>query len=135
RSTLEGHFRGIGAVAFSPDGQLVASASSTLNTSDDNTVRLWEAATGTARSTLEGHSSWVRAVAFSPDGQYIQTDRGDIALSFPTTLLPSPSSHILVQGQWISLNQQRLLWLPLEYRRSFSAVNKNVVCLGHPSGR
>jgi WD40 repeat protein len=58
-------------VAFSPDGQLVAS------TSDDKTVRLWEAATGTFRSTLEGHSDYVRAVAFSPDGQLVASASGD----------------------------------------------------------
>jgi len=69
--TLEGHSNWVLAVAFSPDGKLLASAS------DDMIVRLWDSATGAALQTLEGHSNWVRAVAFSPDGKLVASASDD----------------------------------------------------------
>jgi hypothetical protein len=52
-------------VAFSTDGKLLATAN------DDNSVRLWDAATGKVGKTLWGHTGPVYTLAFSPDGQFL----------------------------------------------------------------
>ncbi|MBD2415699.1 WD40 repeat domain-containing protein, partial [Nostoc calcicola FACHB-3891] len=57
--------------AFSPDGKTIASAGA------DNTVKLWNAATGKEIITLNGHSNWVYSVAFSPDGKTIASAGAD----------------------------------------------------------
>ena len=48
-----------------------------LTGSDDNTARLWDAATGKAVATLEGHTDAVTVLAFSPDGARVVTGSDD----------------------------------------------------------
>src|SRR5258708_36729749 len=58
--TYRGHSAGVMGVAWSPDGTRLASGS------DDNTVQVWDAATGGHVYTYRGHVVAVRGAAWSP---------------------------------------------------------------------
>jgi serine/threonine protein kinase len=63
--TCRGHVGIVWAVAWSPDGQYIASAS------DDCTAKIWDITSGESIFTFNGHSNKVNAVAWSPDGRCI----------------------------------------------------------------
>ncbi|EGD81764.1 Nle1 protein [Salpingoeca rosetta] len=69
--TIPGHADNIVDVAFSPDGNSLASGSG------DQTVRFWDVFTATPRKTCKGHKSWVQCVAWSPDSQLLASGSRD----------------------------------------------------------
>ncbi len=99
-AVLEGHGAPIAALAASPDGATLASASW------DQTVRLWPLAGGAPR-VLEGHTQNVNGVAFSPDGRTLVSVSYDQSariwpLSGPTAAtvvaVPSPLNAVAIGG-------------------------------------
>ncbi|RKU05496.1 hypothetical protein C6501_19780 [Candidatus Poribacteria bacterium] len=110
--TLAGHSTSVWSVAFSPDGQTLASGSS------DGTIHLWDVRTGTHKKTLTGHSDWVRSVAFSSDGQTLASGSYDHTIRLwdvvtgrhlktlakhtqsVTSVSFSPDGQTLANGSW-----------------------------------
>lgn len=67
-----GHRERVWSLAFSPDGQTLASAS------DDTTIILWDVATRAPHGEpLRGHAQPVLSLAFSPDGQTLASSSAD----------------------------------------------------------
>ena len=123
---LVGHTDGVKAVAFSPNGHILATGSA------DRSVRLWnvsDPAHPSAVATLTGHTNVVDAVAFSPNGHTLATGSRDQTVrlwnvtdpTHPISLGPpltghtdyvysvafSPDGHLLVTG---SADQTVRLW-------------------------
>lgn len=59
------HTTNVTAVAFAPDGSLLASASL------DQTIKIWSTTNWACLQTMSGHTNGVSSVAFSPNGQKI----------------------------------------------------------------
>ncbi|KAG2740349.1 WD40 repeat-like protein [Suillus brevipes Sb2] len=66
-SPLRAHPENIQLLAISPDGELIASAST------DHTARLWSTSTRKPFGRVLQHAKMVITIAFSPDGQLIAT--------------------------------------------------------------
>jgi WD40 repeat protein len=130
--TLEGHTDAVWAVAFSHDSQLLASAS------DDETVRLWNPATGDElrKSDID---VLVQRLSFSKSGPYLETDRGLLRIQGTyASILPSeskPVCNVFVKRCWVARDMENLLWLPPNYQPVSSALQGNILVLGHESGQ
>ena len=69
RRTLTGHTSWIKALAFSPDGKTITSAS--------GEIRLWDVVSGEHKTTFGNHMEPVTSVVFSPDGSTLAGCEGN----------------------------------------------------------
>jgi WD40 repeat protein len=138
-----GHTAQVNAVAFSPDGQMLASASS------DHTVKLWRVSDGTLLATLHAgidpsattHQDVVNTVAFSHDGTILASGSMDRLIKlwrasdgallrtmggneFILGLAFSPDDQLLASGGGYSTNEIKI-WR-LSDGQNISIINDNL---------
>ncbi|KAB1224851.1 hypothetical protein CJ030_MR1G013947 [Morella rubra] len=138
-ATIAGHTEAVLSVAFSPDGQHLASGSG------DTTVRLWDLNTQTPQFTCTGHRNWVLCIAWSPDGKHLVSGSkaGELQCWDPQTGKPS-GNPLMGHKKWITGISWEPVHLNAPCRRFVSAskdgdariwdisLKKCVICLsGH----
>jgi WD40 repeat protein len=99
RSTFTGHYAAITKLEWSPDDKRIASASL------DNTVRLWDVATGRVQTNIK-LQGLATGVTWSPDGSRVAA-LGRIAQVFP--LQSGKSARTL---EWAIMPNRDIAWSP-----------------------
>ncbi|RYO89737.1 hypothetical protein DL764_008540 [Monosporascus ibericus] len=160
QQTFKGYWGPVTAIAFSPDGNIVASCNMGNWESNNGIIKLWNTTTGAIQQTFKVHKGWINTVTFSLDGKMVascdsgssancgngtvmlwdaatgalqQTLKGDAIIQ--TFFLSDTFLQTTVNEQWVRWGTEDMLWLPFEHRPSCTAVYGNVVALGYRSGR
>src|SRR5262249_13610315 len=68
---LRGHTSNVSALAFSPDGQRLASGG------HERPIKLWDMDKGDETLTLRGHTSGILGLVFSPDRRWLASSSVD----------------------------------------------------------
>ncbi|ERF72619.1 hypothetical protein EPUS_05673 [Endocarpon pusillum Z07020] len=139
--TLKGHNDIAVSVAFSYDSTRLASSSA------DNTVRIWDASSSECLQMLN-IGKGLYNVSFDISGSYLYTDIGTFAVDAPLASNTIPEQierensrclgvGLSPDGEWITCNSEKLIWLPSEYRPRHSpvSVSGRTIAIGLGSGK
>ena len=116
QQTLKGHGFSVTALAFSPDGKTLASATgSWLPDGAPGEIKLWDVAAGTERASLVRLPTMVLALAFAPDGKTLASvsqtvklwdvvarkEFADLPIKNPNSVAFAPDSKTLAIGNGV----------------------------------
>lgn len=90
-----GHTNSINVIQYSPDGSIIATASS------DHTIKIWEAASGKMIHSLEGHNESVSAIEFSRDGKLLVSASTDNTVRIWDVFSGSTVKVLTGTSRWI----------------------------------
>jgi WD40 repeat protein len=104
--SLPGGGYGLGTIAYSTDGKLLAAGSYSYGT-----IKVWDLISMKEQATLYGQSP-VQSVAFSPDGKLLATTSGELrvwdlsSLGEIVTLTDAPVNRAIfsADGKWLAAN-------------------------------
>ena len=129
QQTLTGHLSHVLEIAFSPDGQLLASY-------DYSTLKIWDATSWTVQQTVEVYGLRLNFHQSQPflitDQAMIRTKRSETRASS----LPSQSKKtiLMIEFDWITLDGEKLLRVPRDYTPWSSRFEAGLLVLIHCSG-
>lgn len=126
----------INQLAISSNGRFLVSG--TLS----QTIRLWDRDTEKLLYASNGNSTHYQngtgQLRFSTDGNYLEADFGSFRFgSTGGTRETDPllrRKDMILGDQWLYIGQERVLWLPVEYRPKVSAYHNGTIAIGNVSG-
>ncbi|KAI9370261.1 WD40-repeat-containing domain protein [Aspergillus egyptiacus] len=114
-------------LAFAPDGHNIAVSST------GGHLAIHDSSTGACLRTFAVPP--IQDVRYSETGRSLITCQGHICLDPEPNRRPEAFRAFSIDGEWVSFNNQKIIWLPPSYRKPRFAVYNSTLVLGLESGR
>jgi WD40 repeat protein len=130
KTLLVGHTGCVYSAEFSSDGKTLAS------TSQDQTIRLWNASDNQLIRTFEGHTSWVLSTVFSPDGKTLASASNDHTIRlWDTNLEAKPEGDSLESWRARACSIVGRNLTQAEWKEFFGNLQYQTSCPEFPAGQ